>query len=254
MCGLFGVIGSGINQNDLNIFQDLLVFNAVRGWDGTGVMTANTNTKNGNINIHKKAYDSFWYLRTLEKKQSSNLSNISNNVFIGHTRWATVGKTNDEAAQPFEMKSFIGTHNGTIDLDWKDYNSDSEAFFQKIEEIGPKAAVATLGDKDAFAIVSYHKPSRHVYMMRNDKRSLNFAICPDRSVLYYASELGMLKAALERHNVKPAQYWFPKPYILYEFDPKSIRDLTEKEDGKLYKANLVSTEHLIDNKEPTTDV
>jgi len=254
LCGLFGVIGSGISQNDLNIFQDLLVFNAVRGWDGTGVMTANTNTKNGNINIHKKAYDSFWYLRTLTKQQNGNLENINNNVLIGHTRAATTGKVDDSSSQPFELNTFIGTHNGTIEIDWKGFSSDSHAFFDKIEKMGPKAAVATLGDKDAFAIVSYHKTSRHVYMMRNEKRTLWFAINPDRSVMYYASELGMLKAALERHNVRPAQYWYPLPFVLYEFDPKSIRNLTEKtEDGKTFKANIVSTETLVD-KEPTTDV
>lgn len=250
------MLGAGITQNDLSVFQDLLTWSVVRGWDGTGIMTANTNTKNGNVMLHKKAYDSVWFLRTLEKRHAAALESVHNNVFIGHTRAATTGKIDDATSQPFELNSFIGTHNGTVDIDWKGYNNDSHAFFHKIEELGPKAAIATLKEKDAFAVVSYHKRSRHVYMMRNDKRELWFAVSPDRNVMYYASELGMLKAALARHNIKPTRFWYPKPYVLYEFDPKNIRNNDDKDDdGKLFKANVISTEDLIEiAKEPITDV
>ena len=221
MCGLFGVIGPGIQRPDLSVFRDLMVFSSVRGVDGTGFYVGNSRTNKGTL--AKLGGDSIYFLETLNKTEESELDKTSNNFFIGHTRFRTRGDGGIKGSQPFDTGGIVGTHNGTIDHDFEGYASDSEKFLTNIAFAGPKAAVSKLTNKDAFAVVAYDKSKRDILIMRNDKRTLFFALNQTREVLYYASEAGFLYAALWRNGIAtPDGVSSFHPNVAYYFNPSDI--------------------------------
>lgn len=221
MCGLFGVIGNGIQRPDISIFRDLMVFSSVRGVDGTGFYIGNSRTNKGTL--AKIGGDSVYFLETLTREQENELDKVTNNFFIGHTRFRTRGDGGLKGSQPFDTGGIVGTHNGTIDHDFEGYASDSEKFLTNIAFAGPKAAAAKLLPKDAFAVVAYDKSKKDILIMRNEKRSLYFALNKHRDVLYYASEAGFLYAALWRNGVEtPDGVSVFHPNVAYYFNPSDI--------------------------------
>ena len=105
MCGIIGYIGP---RNAYEVVIKGLKRLEYRGYDSAGLAIVNNS---GEITIEKckgKVID-------LEKK-TKNL-NLSGNIGIGHTRWATHGEPNDINAHPHVSmnKKFILIHNGIIE-------------------------------------------------------------------------------------------------------------------------------------------
>jgi len=103
MCGIFGYIGS---RDPLKTCLAGLEQLEYRGYDSTGI--AGIDEKN-QIACYKKA-------GSLSKlRQTINLQNLQS--AIGHTRWATHGKVNDENAHPHldSSHSMALIHNGIIE-------------------------------------------------------------------------------------------------------------------------------------------
>lgn len=104
MCGIVGYIG---NRNCLPVIIEGLKRLEYRGYDSAGIGII----LNGEIRIEKnKGKVSF-----LEKRLENQ--NLSSNVGIGHTRWATHGIPNEINAHPHHNKdkSIIVIHNGIIE-------------------------------------------------------------------------------------------------------------------------------------------
>lgn len=105
------------------ILEDLALSMRVRGKDGTGMFSV----KNKQIHIAKLAIPVEKYLKDYRYQ---SLIDIQADIVIGHTRWKTTGEINDEQAQPLEVETVIGVHNGTL-KNWQkiypDALFDSEA-------------------------------------------------------------------------------------------------------------------------------
>ena len=221
MCGLFGILGNGIIREDIGVFKDLMVFSALRGQDSTGFAAGNSRS-NSEVKVVKAATDPLYFLQFMDDKDKDFLDKTSNNFFMGHTRARTRGETGVKGAQPFDVGGMIGTHNGTIDGEFEGFNSDSEKFISNISYLGIRGATKRLLSSDAYATVVYNKKTKDIVISRNSARPLFYALHPQRHVLYYASEAGMLYAACWRNRVFPEDTFSFHPDIAYFINPAEI--------------------------------
>ena len=102
MCGITGYIGK--NGNAIKVVMDGLEALEYRGYDSAGIAYI----ENNELNIIK------------EKGKIINLKtnidyNISSNLAIGHTRWATHGEPSKVNSHPHKCGKFTVVHNGIIE-------------------------------------------------------------------------------------------------------------------------------------------
>ncbi len=229
MCGNFGMAGDGITRQDLVVLKDLaLMLAPIRGMDGTGIYEAEAfKGKLVYSRLFKSKWDSHMAFGILEtRKKDKLLENTRCNVFIGHVRSATIGDVSDNNAHPFETKSFVGCHNGTLrGWEWHSKTqTDSELMFEEMEKQGIKEVLSSLDRNDAFAVVVYDKVQNRLYFARNKERPLWFALHRERDVLYWCSERGALHWALERRGIQTKDVitgYFKEDRLLY-CDPENI--------------------------------
>jgi glutamine---fructose-6-phosphate transaminase (isomerizing) len=103
MCGIVGYIG---NKEAFPILIEGLKKLEYRGYDSAGVALVN-----GSINVFKKMG------KVSDLENYALEFNISGDIGIGHTRWATHGEPNDINAHPHQSESgiFSIVHNGIIE-------------------------------------------------------------------------------------------------------------------------------------------
>lgn len=196
MCGLVGVLGT-INQQAVDIFNDLLVMNQLRGAHSTGVATVGRG-----MDIHLvKALGPPNYLKSMV--QYSDIVTAGAMIIMGHGRYATVGEIVPGNAHPFHMENVVGAHNGTLAY-WtrnelnkdKKFGTDSEAMMQAISDKGLTDVIPTL--EGAWAITVYDKVFDTFNMIRNKERPLSYARINDDKTLIWASEPWMIMLACGR--------------------------------------------------------
>src|SRR6056297_389564 len=104
MCGIVGYIGE---KEAYPILVNGLKRLEYRGYDSAGVSLL----QGGDINIYKKKG------KVADLDEYSRQHDVSGNIGIGHTRWATHGEPNDVNAHPHasENKHFVMIHNGIIE-------------------------------------------------------------------------------------------------------------------------------------------
>lgn len=235
MCGLFGIAGIGIQSQDLNVFRDLMIFNMVRGIDGTGIAFGNTRTsKRGLVKV---AGDAQYLSFQLDASTEKDIYNWYNTYLMGHTRWMTVGKVSKESAQPFAFDKITGAHNGTISADYGDFHSDSEFLLSRINERGfDKAIEDILIEDDAFTLTWVDHKTKLLHFASNGKRPLGFAIHKHRQVLYWSSELEILRAALSRRGISSdsCNFFYMSQNLHLSFN---LTELTDKEGKATYKGS-----------------
>src|SRR4051812_11972942 len=170
MCGIVAYIG---HREAYPIIIKGLHRLEYRGYDSAGVALLN-----GELSVYKKAG------KVSDLEEAVKGKNISGNLGMGHTRWATHGEPNDRNAHPqfSETKNFAIIHNGIIE----NYHSikqelkkrghvfasetDTEVLVHLIEEINDNGNVGfeesvrlALGEVvGAYAIVmlSKHDPTK----------------------------------------------------------------------------------------------
>lgn len=135
MCGIVGYIG---NREAYPIIIKGLQRLEYRGYDSAGVALLN-----GDLNVYKKKG------KVADLVEFAKEENLSANIGIGHTRWATHGEPNDSNAHPHISQSgkLAIIHNGIIEnyaslkieLEKKGYtfksDTDTEVFINFIEDI-----------------------------------------------------------------------------------------------------------------------
>ena len=116
MCGIVGYIGK---RNAYEILIQGLHRLEYRGYDSSGVAMI---ADNGDMNIYK----SKGKVEALEHHASNK--DLSGNIGIAHTRWATHGEPNDVNAHPHfsQSRNLALVHNGTIE----NYSVLKEALMQ----------------------------------------------------------------------------------------------------------------------------
>jgi len=104
MCGIVGYIG---NRDAYPILINGLKRLEYRGYDSAGIALL----ENHSVNIYKKKG------KVNELENAVIGQNLTGNIGIGHTRWATHGEPNDVNAHPHESMNGIFTiiHNGIIE-------------------------------------------------------------------------------------------------------------------------------------------
>jgi len=102
VCGIIGYIG---NKNAIPVVMDGLKRLEYRGYDSAGIAYF-TDKKIEIKRCKGKIHD---------LENIVNKCNISSNLAIGHTRWATHGRPSDENAHPHRSDGIVIVHNGIIE-------------------------------------------------------------------------------------------------------------------------------------------
>lgn len=212
MCGHVGVAGD-ITRKGMKAFRTLLLWDSVRGEDGTGValvpFVRNRRTVE-NTEIIKMPIASPAFLET--SYASSALGLVTHGVVIGHNRAATVGQHTYGNTHPFLCKNVVGAHNGTVDSHHRKdlpgikgtWGTDSETIMRSFSGANAKDAVQSMTAcaRGAWAFVWYDYRDDSINFLRNEHRPLYYAFDSTRDQLFWASEAGMLRGALEHAGVE----------------------------------------------------
>ncbi|HEY3347436.1 MAG TPA: glutamine--fructose-6-phosphate aminotransferase, partial [Nitrospirota bacterium] len=102
MCGIVGYIGG---QNAVPILIEGLKKLEYRGYDSAGIAFF----EDGHIGVRR----SVGKLKNLEAALEGQ--QLSSNIGIGHTRWATHGRPSEENAHPHRCGQTVVVHNGIIE-------------------------------------------------------------------------------------------------------------------------------------------
>jgi len=222
MCGLAGIAGYGVTMRDMKFLEELMVFSSVRGHHGTGLASITTGRKKS-VEVLKEAASSpkfcDWY--------GAALHDSTSDVYIGHTRWATTGSLKADAAHPFIAGDLVGAHNGTV----RSYEqkgsgkTDSEMMFKDMNVRGIKTVLDGLTYHDAYAITVFDTSKERLYIARNDRRPLYIAFSKIRSVMYWGSELRLLKCAATDPDGEELDltYFDVTPFKLFEINIEDIK-------------------------------
>jgi predicted glutamine amidotransferase len=207
MCGHVGFISknkTGLFSKDLNVFEDLLYIDGLRGEDATGICMI---TKHSGAKVLKSASDASWFMydKGYKKLRDSVVSEAR--AMLGHNRKATIGGSKDECAHPFVINDrSVFFHNGTL-VNHKaiaDTEVDSEALGILFSECGgdiEKLTAATSRVSGAYACVWYDADVDKVYFLRNNQRTFYISETQEGNLLY-ASEAWMIAGIAARHGVK----------------------------------------------------
>jgi glucosamine 6-phosphate synthetase-like amidotransferase/phosphosugar isomerase protein len=203
MCGIVGIASAysnGFSHKEAQAFMDMLYFDALRGFDSTGVFGVD---KHANVAIAKEATQAAEFIHDEEiKKFKGGL--ISSGLFaVGHNRAATRGSVVDKNAHPFWVDDKIvlvqnGTYKGSH-KHLKDTEVDTEALAHVIAE---NADISTALKKinAAYALVWFNTETKELYLIRNEERPL--FIAKAKGTLLWCSEAGFLYMAAARHGLE----------------------------------------------------
>jgi predicted glutamine amidotransferase len=219
MCGLLGMMGPGIQVKDYKILRELGFVSQIRGIDGAGIYQVRSQAFGKNAFKYEQIYKSpeNWSSMMTEidehhgrkdKDYADLLKSTMADVLMCHVRWATKGHINEANAHPFNTYNIVGAHNGTlVDKKYEDNKkTDSELLFLDInhrmqEKKGNILDVLNdLDVRSAYAITMYNRADHKMYFARNGARDLAFAFLKDRGVMYWASDIGMLRYILGRNG------------------------------------------------------
>jgi len=229
MCGLVGLIArqqGGFNYSDLEVFQQMLILDTVRGRDSTGCFAR---FRNGDVRAIKHGSHPFNLFRTNEWKDF-NQAVINRGTFvIGHNRKATIGQVNTDNAHPFVEDHIVLVHNGTLrsqdNLTKEDTDVDSHAIAHALaENDGDPRKVLDRID-GAFALIWYNSITDKLYAARNDERPLSMLVTDK----FYAltSEPWIAGHPLERDGQKITECVNIKPNELFEFEGRNAPKVSE---------------------------
>ncbi len=213
MCGLVGIVTKGqggFTKEQVDIFDNLLYLDALRGMDSTGVFLVN---RDGEMNLAKEASAAHDFRKDKEYKSLLNQAYQRGRAMIGHNRAATKGTIIDENAHPFVVDDRITLcHNGTL---WGDHRKlanvdvDSHAIAHVIHDNGDDVEKALQQVNGAFALIWHDFKNNTLNFIRNTQRPLHFVEVPSGWI--WASEANMLEWIITRHGLKPI-----KPVALLE--------------------------------------
>lgn len=243
MCGLVGMMGNFFNHHE-RMFKHLLIFDTLRGAHSTGVAVID---RNKDIKLFKSPVPGWDFV---EDPKFDRLLSYTDKIWIGHNRFATVGKVNKNNAHPFVVEDadgspvLVGAHNGTLsnrgDAIEKayDYGTDSEGLFNSIAALGVEEAISRA--TGAWALSFFSKDDDKLFFLRNDERPLFFCFLKNRTTkkedtVAWASEEWMLRVAAERSEIDIGKMYYFSPNILYSFKlPKDIgKPLSYRDEGEV---------------------
>jgi hypothetical protein len=195
MCGICGIYSTSLSEQEKDYFAKTLMLNVFRGRDSTGIVKI----KGKKTSVMKAAIPSPAFL--MAPKGMGFIKDAGATGFIGHTRAATRGLVRVENSHPFNFENVVGVHNGTINAEFehsKEYETDSEAVYRNINDIGLEETLKMLSTKSpAFVLTYVDKAEGTLNFVRNDKRPLWFTFLNSaRNTLVWSSEKETLDFAI----------------------------------------------------------
>ena len=223
MCGHVGIFktgfqGSGLSVYELNLFEQMLLCDMVRGKDGTGVARIGNKKE---VQISKRPINSLDFIDSKSFNMCERIPHMTQ-ALIGHNRKSTIGASVYANTHPFMSGHITLAHNGTVnnrhDLTNETIDhigTDSETIALAIEKEGPDNIIPLL--QGAFALVWYDQDKHEICFIRNDERELYFTLLDDNGVLY-GSEVGLIQWLAYRNKVKHGPVFSVSSGVLYTFD------------------------------------
>lgn len=217
MCGIVGMISrkeGGFYHSDLELMQNLLYLDQIRGEDSTGVFTV---FRDKSVSITKVGSHPAHLFITKEWEKHRAKSISQGRIMIGHNRKATMGVVNSANAHPFHENNIVLVHNGTLRGGHKklaDTEVDSHAVCHAFNEKGAINVIPTLDA--AFAFVWWDIEKSKLFAVRNDERPLSLVVTEDLNIL--CSEPWMAVGLLARANKKVETVIAIEAGTIYEFD------------------------------------
>ena len=228
MCGLVGIF-SPYKHSHEKAFHDLLRVDVMRGPDSTGAAIVDSN---GDVTVVKKALlpDDLFGTKAWTKAVA-----FQNQCYMGHNRWATIGKVNGANAHPFEFDGVVGMHNGTLKSRWalqdKDlFDTDSENLYWHMNENGVADTWSKLDG--AAALVWWDNEDGTLNFLRNDDRPFCYAKL-DTGGVVWASEPWMITGIMSRHDIKIGKVYVSTVNKHYVMSIEEIEVEVIDKDGKV---------------------
>ena len=198
MCGLVGVASYALSNKECKAFEQLLFIDTLRGDHSTGLVGLKSNV----ATYFKRALSAPDFLQL---KQTKKLINDSNQMLMGHNRYATKGSIQDDTAHPFTYGNVIGMHNGTMRtthqlLDHSKFTVDSENIVYNLSKEGIAETYKKMNG--SAALVWWDMGEKTINFLRNDERPLFYAITEDGGTLLWASEAYMIRVVAARNDLK----------------------------------------------------
>lgn len=198
MCGLCGSITKRkhvLNPKELKqrkaILQGLLVANASRGRDSTGIATIDK----GTCQLFKDVKDAPNFLKI---KETQKLLSKDSEVIIGHTRQATTGAVTPENAHPFIVDRIVGTHNGWLS-NYLEFNHtvqvDSEVIFKELDQHKNDFQKVFKKLNGVFALAWYDLSLGKLHLARGTN-PLSVALVPSLKTYFWSSEVEHLETVI----------------------------------------------------------
>lgn len=233
MCGIVGVISrrnNGLYGNDLDLFEQALVIDTLRGKDSTGAFTGLRNKQAKAIKHGSVPHEMF---KTKQWNEFRGDAVSSGKFVIGHNRAATRGEVSTDNAHPFVEENIILVHNGTLwgnnekELTDKAVAVDSNSIAHALVVEKPEVVIPKI--KGAFALIWFNTETQKLHMIRNEERPLWLLVTPD--IYMVASEPWMIASPYQRQGgrQKIGQCVEIEPGDLYTFDEKGMLDIKEIE-------------------------
>ena len=179
------------------VLRELAVLSEQRGSDSSGLaVLSNTECK-----IHKSLLKSSKFVTSREWATSMD-DMVNSNVYLGHTRFATMGDVTKENAHPFKVGRTVGAHNGCltnmsslqVTLS-KSCEVDSQLVFKAIDD-SQTIQEAINYIKGDFALSFVKDTYDTLYLCRETNRPLSVAYWSEARILFYASKKEYIEKAL----------------------------------------------------------
>jgi hypothetical protein len=218
MCGLLGFLNKspGVDKEYRDWFENMLIVDTLRGWDGTGI--AAFPKKGGTTFIYKKPIPGWDFIQT------HVWDNIRNNYFdydmiIGHNRLATHGKQIEKHTHPFSEDNVVLVHNGVITNHYKFANApvDSQAIAISLSKADNCKEVLEAID-GSFAFVWFDYRDQLLRFARNNTRPLWLAFDERSNGIMWASERWMLEGIANRVGLKLSKVEEIPAFTILEFN------------------------------------
>ena len=206
MCGIIGTVGPwSMNDKDRQVLRNMFYLDTLRGRDSSGAVFFNIQDNNWKW---FKAVGLPDAVEEMEGYRESWIAPMS--AFIGHNRFATMGKVNVDNAHPFHKGNIIGVHNGTlykedlsrllpfIDRENAKDVTDTEIIYEVLENHPIETVWENISGPATLVWVDTAKSSFNIAV--HDKRPLFMWETPNGRT-FFASEPWMLSVGITRvHN------------------------------------------------------
>jgi hypothetical protein len=207
-------VAGKLGKTEENTLQTLLILDALRGTDSTGVAVIDNQDT---VKVAKALGNPY---ELLGSKAFDKALLGANRAIIGHNRYGTQGKINKQNAHPFEFDSLVGAHNGTLTSKHRldsstDFDVDSENLYHHIHMHGLHSAMEHLSG--AWSLVWWNKDDISLNFLRNKERPMYITSNVAGTALFWASEKWMLEVAMSRNGIYRKEIEETQVDMHYEF-------------------------------------